>query len=877
MGLTQSELQHLLGSRYRLERELGGGSMATVYLAQDPRHGRQVAVKVLRQEYAATFAAERFLREIDIAARLQHPHIVPLLDSGEVGGNLYLVMPFVEGESLRARLAREGRLAAGEVIRILADVTDALAYAHGKGIIHRDIKPDNILLSGRHALVTDFGVAKAIAESNRPERTPGTRGSSPLTIGVALGTPAYMAPEQATASPELDHRVDLYALGVVAYELLTGAPPFEGPTAQAILTAHVLDPPVPLAERRPDVPPALAAIVDRCLAKRADDRWQSAAELLHQLEPLATPSGGTTPASVAPVPGRSRGMHAVLMVVMVLAALAAAAALTRREPAIGMAGTQRQVTFTGQVNDAAISPDGELLAFVAESGGRNRLMVQDLRGGQAIELSVSQRFDYPSWSADGSEVRCFSLDSAGRFLRRVPRLGGAPRDLRVFLWSTLSPAGDRLATLRQATGRFTIRTPATGDSVSAPGEAGWWYSLPTWSRDGERVAWASLRQSDQGARLWVSSARQPNPTVLLEDSLGLGAPGWDGDGKALYYFRTKGRLVDLMRISLGRNGAAAPPEIIRAGLTVGRVGSFQAFHAPPSLSADGSRLVYTDRQEWSNLAVADLEQWRLGKPPRMLTTGSAAYEAARLSPDEQAIAAERTESEGLSVQLLPLQGGAPKELGRLRTSGGLAWSRRGDRVVAAAVDGDRGRGLVTFPVDGGPPRTIAHGAVSDEPEWFGDSAILVGRPDNRSLQVVETASGRGSPLPGLEPIGWMFSPRISPDGRRIAFAWNKGDGRHGVYVMSLDDSTIVQLYDGFMNPVRWSRDGGQVFLVDAGIYADSSRLYAVAADGGRRSLLGVFPPGMEVADVTNDGRRAILIIHERRGDAWMIRFPAGRR
>jgi eukaryotic-like serine/threonine-protein kinase len=871
MGLTQSELQHLLGSRYRLERELGGGSMATVYLAEDVRHGRQVALKLLRQEYAATFAAERFLREIEIAARLQHPHIVPLLDSGEVGGNLYLVMPFIEGESLRVRLVREGRLPAGEVIRILGDVADALAYAHGKGIIHRDIKPDNILLAGRHALVTDFGVAKAVSAATLAPRD--------LTTGVALGTPAYMAPEQATADPNLDQRVDLYALGVVGYELLTGAPPFEGPTAQAILTAHVLDAPPPLAERRPDVSPALAAIVDRCLAKQPGDRWQSADDLLQQLEPLATPSGGSTPASVAPVSRPSRATRGALLGagLMLAAVVAVAAVLTRRAPTISMAGIQQQVTFTGRVNDAAISPDGQLLAFVAESGGRNRLMVQDLRGGQAIELSVSQRLDYPSWSADGSEVRCFSLDSSIRVLRRVPRLGGSPRDLRVYLWSTPSPGGDRLAILRQATGRITIRTLATGDSVSAPVEAGWWYSLPTWSEDGERVAWASIRQSGQGARLWVSSSRQPNPTMVLEDSLGLGAPGWDRDGKALYYFRTRERRVDLMRVPLDRKGAAGPPEIIRAGLTVGRVETFQAFHAPPSISADGSRLVYTDRQEWSNLALADLERWRLGERPRMLTTGSAAYEAARLSPDEQAIAAERTESEGLSVQLLPLHGGAPKELGRLRASGGLAWSRRGDRLVAAAVDGDMGRGLVTFRVDGGPPQAIAHGAVSDEPEWLGDSAILVGRPDNRSLQVVGTASGRGSPLPGLDPIGWMFSPRVSPDGRRLAFAWNKGDGRHGVYVMSLDDARIVQLYDGFMNPVRWSGDGRQVFLVDLGILADSSRLYSAAADGGRRTLLGVFPPGMEVADVTTDGRRAVLIVHERRGDAWVIRFPPGRR
>ncbi|HWA56412.1 MAG TPA: serine/threonine-protein kinase, partial [Gemmatimonadales bacterium] len=239
MSLSPGDLQQLLGSHFVVRRELGGGSMAAVYQADDTRHGRQVAIKLLRPEYAATIAAERFLREIEIAARLQHPHIVPLLDSGAVRDTLYLVMPYIEGESLRVRLVREGRLAPAEVIRILTDVADALAYAHRKGIVHRDIKPDNILLSGRHALVTDFGVAKAVAAS-------GPGGSGTLTVGVALGTPAYMAPEQATAAPDLDQRVDIYALGVVAYELLTGTTPFTGSSAQALLTAHVLEAPVPV-------------------------------------------------------------------------------------------------------------------------------------------------------------------------------------------------------------------------------------------------------------------------------------------------------------------------------------------------------------------------------------------------------------------------------------------------------------------------------------------------------------------------------------------------------------------------------------------------------------------------------------------------------
>jgi len=871
MALTQGELQKLLGTRYSLKRELGGGGMSAVYLAEDARHGRPVAIKVLRPEYAATIAAERFLREIEIAARLQHPHIVPLLDSGEVGGNLYLVMPFVEGESLRVRLGQEGRLPVGDVIRILGDVADALAYAHGKGIIHRDIKPDNILLAGRHALVTDFGVAKAVSAATLAPRD--------LTIGVALGTPAYMAPEQATAAPDLDHRVDLYALGIVAYELLTGHPPFEGPTAQAILTAHVLEAPVPLLDRRPETPPALGAIVDRCLAKHAEDRWQSAEELLRQLEPLATPSGGSTPAAVKPVVRGRPAWQITLVAALAVVALATGlTTLTRRAPAIGMSGVQRQITFTGMVTGAAISPDGQLLAYIADSGGRNRLMLQDLRGGQAIQLSVSPRFDYPSWSADGSEIRCFVFDSAVGVLRRIPRLGGPPRDMPATLWAALSPTGDRLAELRQGGGELTVLNMASRDSTTAPLETGWWYSLPAWSRDGERLAWASLPQAGGMLnRLWVMSARTMEPKLVLLDSLSLGAPTWDGDGKALYYLRGRNQVVDLMRLPIGRNGGAGTPEIIRGGLTSGNPPSYVAFQPPPSVSADGQRLIYTQRQEWSNLGLVSFDDWRNGKKIRSLTTGSASYEFARLSPDQRQLAVERTESDGLSLQVISLEGGTPRELGRLSSTGGLAWSPAGDRIVVATIDPGSGRALKLFPLSGSPPLTLARGEVGDTPEWFSDSAIVVPRVGNRSLQVVELPSGRRALVPGLDTTGWMFWPRIVPGGELMAFAWNRGQGNQGIYGLRPGNTAMLRLWSGLMNPAAWSADGRQLFLVGAGFLTDSAKVIAVGADGHGSRVLGVFPPNMEIADVTRDGRRAVVILHEQRADAWVIQFPARHR
>ncbi|MBI3983419.1 MAG: serine/threonine protein kinase, partial [Gemmatimonadetes bacterium] len=291
-------LRGALAGRYTVERELGAGGMATVYLAEDVRHRRKVAVKVLRPDLAQSVGPERFLREIEIAARLQHPHILPLYDSGEAAGFLFYVMPYVEGESLRQRLSRHGELPVADAVRILRDVADALAKAHGQGVVHRDIKPDNVLLADRHAMVADFGVAKAVSEAT------GRHGVT--TAGVALGTPTYMAPEQAVADPNLDHRVDIYAFGVLAYEMLTGEPPFAGPNAQAVLSAHMTEAPAPVTGRRAAVPEPLGQLVMKCLEKKAADRWQTADELLGRLEAISTPSAGVTPTATSPIAAAGR-------------------------------------------------------------------------------------------------------------------------------------------------------------------------------------------------------------------------------------------------------------------------------------------------------------------------------------------------------------------------------------------------------------------------------------------------------------------------------------------------------------------------------------------------------------------------------------------
>ncbi len=343
MAEWMERLQAALAGRYTIERELGRGGAATVYLAHDLRHDRRVALKVLRPRLAASLGSDRFLREITTAARLTHPHVLPLYDSGDAGGILYYVMPWVAGESLRERITRQGPLPVPEAIRIARGAAAALAYAHGQGVVHRDIKPENILLEAGEAVIADFGIARAL-DMSADERL-----SLP---GLAIGTPVYMSPEQSAAA-DVDERSDIYSLGCVLYEMLGGAPPFDGPTPHVIQARHRTEPPVPIHLVRPNLPAGMQPVLDAMLAKLPGDRYQSAAEVSRALDELAgavrTPTGMTAES----VPTASRGRR-----IAVAALLAAGAiALDSRPWAAEAAGEPAQVLvadFDGPADDRTL-------------------------------------------------------------------------------------------------------------------------------------------------------------------------------------------------------------------------------------------------------------------------------------------------------------------------------------------------------------------------------------------------------------------------------------------------------------------------------------------------------------------------------------------
>ncbi|MEO7367045.1 MAG: serine/threonine-protein kinase, partial [Gemmatimonadaceae bacterium] len=317
-----------LSDCYAVERELGGGGMSRVFLAVEKKLERKVVIKVLPEGVAAGISVDRFRREIHLAAKLQHPHIVPVLSAGEIDGKPYFTMPYIAGEALNQRIARDGELPIDEAVRLLRDVASALAYAHRNGVIHRDIKPANILLADEYALVTDFGVAKALSASVLDEK------DATLTLeGSTLGTPAYISPEQAVADSATDHRTDIYSFGVVAYEVLTGSPPFAGRNSQALMAAHASIPPEAISSRRRVLPEWLANLIMLCLEKRPADRPQTATEIMRILQ--SHEASGTAPSLVAAplvAPARSNVIRIVAAAIgVVVLAAGVAFAVTRRD------------------------------------------------------------------------------------------------------------------------------------------------------------------------------------------------------------------------------------------------------------------------------------------------------------------------------------------------------------------------------------------------------------------------------------------------------------------------------------------------------------------------------------------------------------------
>jgi len=420
MNELYARVQAALGDAYRLERELGGGGMSRLFLAMEASLNRQVVIKLLPPELSSEVSAARFKQEMEFAASLQHPHILPILAAGAREGLLYYIMPFVAGESLRGRLEREGQLSVEDATRLLSEVADALAFAHGRGIIHRDIKPENVLLEGKHAVLADFGIARALLES---------RTGRPLTVtGTSVGTPGYMAPEQFSGE-SVDARADVYALAVVGYEMLAGAPPFTGPSAQAVLTAHLTTPPAPVHILRPDVPLAISLALSQALAKEPGARYASAAEFGDAIA-AGSVTGPTTPVTAAQRTApliRWASLAAALVGFALIGTLVARSRATRSRDAavlaqlVPAADSGRLDEVAGILATAGTGQAERLLGRVTTSVAGHLSIISDPPGATVAVTRVTPFESYPERSATilGTTPVTARALVAGEYLVRV--------------------------------------------------------------------------------------------------------------------------------------------------------------------------------------------------------------------------------------------------------------------------------------------------------------------------------------------------------------------------------------------------------------------------------------------------------------------------
>ncbi len=851
--MTIERLRASLADRYTIERELGQGGMATVYLAQDLKHDRRVALKVLRPELAAVLGAERFVVEIKTTAALQHPHILPLFDSGTADGFLYYVMPYVQGETLRAKLDRETQFGIEEAVKITTAVADALDYAHRHGVIHRDIKPENILLHDGRPMVADFGIALALSAA---------AGGRMTETGLSLGTPHYMSPEQATAEKEITGRSDIYSLASVLYEMLAGQPPHLGGSAQQIIMKIIAEPVQPLTALRKSVPPNVSAAVARALEKLPADRFESAAKFA---EALANPSfsGAVTEASRrVPFPQAARsqagwGLAALLALALAWFVWGARRADTPSVTQFAIAiGTP---SGDGRWDELDISPDGRRIVQAVVVGvDTSGIVVRDLA---SIESSVIP-------GVRGGNLTGFRFSPDGKWIAynlgdqlfKVPVAGGSPVMLADYCGS---PAWvDMRSIICRTTNWVLGRVSANGGSVetltvpdTASGEIGHW--APDALPGGKAVIFTSYRRPASRIEAYdLSSGRH---TVLVPEAV---MARYSRSGHLLFVRNNALFAVRFDPGSLRTSGGPVPvlsdvdarPSDAFAAFAISRNGTLAAVRALQWQQS--SRVVWVDRRGNELGAIAE----------------SGDYRNPAISPDGSKVALTVSVAGHRDLAIYDLRRKALIPMTRSTAAAFLpVWTP--DSRTLLFTNETPSYDLYRVAIDGSsPPRPV----VASVKDKYARSVS----PDGRTLAYEERWSGEThlmlGPIDGGGP-GVRFADslaqagRFSPDGRWLAVeAPGQQDGQQ-IYVRRADGTGArVQISTGGGVDPHWTRGGAEIaFRRGAAVYAVTFDARSGTASPETLLFPGPYPQTRGF-DVTPDGSRFVMVRVDRRPEALPI-------
>ena len=813
-----SRLRAALADRYRLERELGQGGMATVYLAQDLKHDRQVAIKVLKPELAAVLGADRFVQEIKTTAALSHPHILPLFDSGEADGFLYYVMPFIAGETVRDKLNREKQFGIEESVRIATEVADALDYAHRHGVIHRDIKPENILLHDGRPMVMDFGIALAVSAA---------AGGRMTETGLSLGTPHYMSPEQATAEKDITGRSDIYSVASVLYEMLTGQPPHLGGSAQQVIMKIIAEPVAVVTTHRRNVPPNVAAALAQALEKLPADRFETARAFADAL----ANRGFRTAAVSAAGPLAARPSYRPVALLVALGLVTALALWGWLRPGSPAAMTAQQIvlgsesTRPGVVLNAAIAPDGSAIVYMDtgsadNGGGQLRLMIQERdRPFPTVLATLQDSKPGPSFSPDGQWIAFTN----GK-VYRVARGGGLPvalsdssglgtttwLDNGTIVWGDPGGQGFLAAPSAGGTTRRVLAADSAGttyDQVSAiPGENA--VIVTTSGRQG-RVLVLDLgtgRTTDLQTRAmtaWVVGRR----LLFLRGNGGLYAVGFDRRRRTVA--GSPVTVLDSIQVTTDPNSGAGVS--LTGDIAIGADGTVLYVRRSPLVTESAVRLV---RVALDGTAA----------PVPVKSLGGTFVSGLDVSPDGRRAAVAVTDStEGRSdIYIVDLASGTPSRLTFAGTRNiRPRWSPDGRRVMYVSDAGGAGIQLWARSADGaGAPALLVGTRGVWGGEWSPDGRWVLYRTDphggaSRDILAVRT-DGDTTPVPLAVTPAQEVSPAVSPDGRWLAYSSN-ANGTEEVFVQPFPKAAgaIWQVSSGSGFAPRWSHDGRRIFYQDS--------------------------------------------------------------